>query len=86
MFCTNSKVTKYNIEKFDSLPGTPITFNAKFSGSSKSHIEDIKKQFGNPNMSRSEMLDALAFGNFEEHVKKSTALMLEGKIPAFKLN
>ncbi|MBP6756123.1 MAG: hypothetical protein KA210_08235 [Bacteroidia bacterium] len=48
--------------------------------------EDIKKQFGNPNMSRSEMLDALAFGNFEEHVKKSTALMLEGKIPAFKLN
>jgi hypothetical protein len=45
MFCTNSKVTKYNIEKFDSLPGTPITFNAKFSGSSKSHIEDIKKQF-----------------------------------------
>jgi hypothetical protein len=37
-------------------------------------------------MSRSEMLDALAFGNFEEHVKKSTALMLEGKIPAFKLN
>jgi len=48
--------------------------------------EDIKKQFGNPNMSRTEMLDALAFGNFEEHVKKSTALMLEGKIPAFKLN
>ena len=48
--------------------------------------EDIKKQFGNPNMSRSEMLDALAFGNFEEHVKKSTALMLEGKIPAFKMN
>jgi hypothetical protein len=48
--------------------------------------EDIKKQFGNPAMSRKEMLDALAFGNFEDHIKKSTALMLEGKIPAFKLN
>jgi hypothetical protein len=48
--------------------------------------EDIKKQFGNPTMSRKEMLDALAFGNFEDHIKKSTALMLEGKIPAFKLN
>ena len=30
--------------------------------------EDIKKQFGNPNMSRSEMLDALAFGSFEDHI------------------
>jgi len=48
--------------------------------------EDIKKQFGNPAMTRKEMLDALAFGNFEDHIKKSTALMLEGKIPAFKLN
>lgn len=48
--------------------------------------EDIKKQFGNPAMSRKEMLDALAFGNFEDHIKKSTALMLEGKIPAFELN
>lgn len=48
--------------------------------------EDIKKQFGNPTMSRKEMLDALAFGNFEDHIKKSTALMLEGKIPAFELN
>lgn len=48
--------------------------------------DEIKKQFGNPNMSRSEMLDALAFGNFQEHIKKSTLLMQEGKIPAFKLN
>ena len=26
--------------------------------------EEIRKEFGNPNMSRTEMLDALAFGNF----------------------
>src|SRR6185369_6633140 len=29
--------------------------------------DDIRKQFGNPAMSRQEMLDALAFGSFEEH-------------------
>jgi hypothetical protein len=48
--------------------------------------EDIRKQFGNPEMTRKEMLDALAFGNFEEHKKKSLQLMKEGKIPPFKLN
>jgi hypothetical protein len=48
--------------------------------------DEIRKQFGNPNMSRKEMLDALAFGNFEEHKKKSAQLMKEGKIPPFKLN
>jgi hypothetical protein len=48
--------------------------------------DEIRKQFGNPNMSRQEMLDALAFGNFEEHKKKSLQLMKEGKIPPFKLN
>jgi hypothetical protein len=48
--------------------------------------DEIKKQFGNPEMSRNEMLDALAFGSFEDHIKKSTILMKEGKIPAFKLN
>lgn len=48
--------------------------------------EDIKKQFGNPDMSRKDMLDALAFGNFEDHKKKTLLLMQEGKIPAFKLN
>jgi hypothetical protein len=48
--------------------------------------DEIRKQFGNPAMSRKEMLDALAFGNFEEHKKKSLQLMQEGKIPPFKLN
>ncbi len=48
--------------------------------------EEIRAQFGNPKMTRKEMLDALAFGNFEEHKKKSIQLMKEGKIPPFKLN
>ncbi|MGE0566405.1 MAG: hypothetical protein AB7O73_00525 [Bacteroidia bacterium] len=46
----------------------------------------IREELGNPEMSRGEMLDALAFGNFEEHKKKSVQLMNEGKIPPFKLN
>ena len=48
--------------------------------------EEIRKQFGNPLMSRQEMLDALAFGNFEEHKLKSIQMMKDGKIPPFKLN
>lgn len=47
---------------------------------------EIRKKFNNPEMSREEMLDALAFGNFEEHKKKCIQLMNEGKIPKFKLN
>ena len=48
--------------------------------------EDIKKQFGNPNMSRTEMLDALAFGSFEDHKQKTLNLIKEGKIPAININ
>jgi len=48
--------------------------------------DEIRKQFNDPKMSRQEMLDALAFGNFEEHKKKSLQLMKDGKIPPFKMN
>ncbi len=48
--------------------------------------DDIRKQFNNPNMTRQEMLDALAFGSFEDHKKKSLQLLKEGKIPPFKMN
>jgi hypothetical protein len=37
-------------------------------------------------MTRQEMLDALAFGSFEDHKKKSLQLLKEGKIPPFKMN
>jgi hypothetical protein len=48
--------------------------------------EEIRKTFNNPTMSRQDMLDALAFGNFEEHKKKSVQMMKDGKIPPFKMN
>jgi hypothetical protein len=48
--------------------------------------EEIRKNYNNPLMSRQEMLDALAFGNFEEHKKKSLQMMKDGKIPPFKMN
>lgn len=47
---------------------------------------EIRKSFNSPEMTREDMLDALAFGNFEEHKKKCIQLMNDGKIPAFKLN
>jgi len=48
--------------------------------------EEIRKQFGNPNMTKKEMLDALAFGNFEEHKQKSLQLIKEGKLQAYREN
>ena len=48
--------------------------------------DEIRKQFGNPAMSRKEMLDALAFGSFEDHKQKTLNLIKEGKIPAINLN
>ncbi len=59
---------------------------AKFEKYVDRCAEEIRAQFGNPKMTRKEMLDALAFGNFEEHKKKSVQLMKEGKIPPFKMN
>ena len=48
--------------------------------------DDIKKQLGNPAMTRDEMLSALCFGNFEEHKKKTSELIKEGKIPDYRKN
>lgn len=48
--------------------------------------EQIRKKFNNPEMTREEMLDALAFGSFQEHKEKCKRLMSEGKIPPFNLN
>lgn len=50
------------------------------------HQDEIRKKLGNPGMSREEMLDALAFGSFEEHKRKCIELVKEGKIAAFELN
>lgn len=48
--------------------------------------DDIKKALGNQEMSRQEMLDALAFGDFEEHRRKSFQLIKEGKLPPYTEN
>jgi hypothetical protein len=46
-------------------------------------IEELRKTFGDPNMSRKEILDALCFGDFEEHKKITYKNIEEGKIPAY---
>jgi len=48
--------------------------------------DEIKKNLGNPNMTKKEMLDALCFGNFKEHKKKVQQLIKEGKLPAYTKN
>lgn len=47
-------------------------------------FDEIREKLGSPNMTRNEMLDALCFGNFEEHKNKCIAREKEGKIPAWK--
>ena len=37
-------------------------------------------------MTKKELLDALCFGNFEEHKLKSNQLIKEGKLPAYSEN
>ena len=48
--------------------------------------EQIRKELGNPIMTKKEMLDALCFGDFEEHKKTTKKLIKEGKVPAFRVN
>lgn len=47
---------------------------------------EIKTQLENPGMTKAELLDALCFGNFEEHKQKSLQLVKEGKLPAYSAN
>jgi hypothetical protein len=72
--------------KKDSAKKEYIWAPAKFEKYVDRCSDEIRKNFNNPDMSREEMLDALAFGNFEEHKKKSLQLMKDGKIPPFKMN
>ena len=48
--------------------------------------KEIKAQLNSQLMSKEELLDALCFGNFEEHKQKSLALIKEGKLPAYSGN
>jgi hypothetical protein len=46
--------------------------------------KEISDKLDNPKMTRNEMLDALCFGNFEEHKIKSDQMIKDGKLPAYK--
>jgi hypothetical protein len=48
--------------------------------------KEIKVQLNCPQMTKPEILDALCFGNFEEHKLKSLQLIKEGKLPAYREN
>ena len=75
-------------EEFKVIPGSGDYLWApqRFENYVDRCSSEIKKKLNNPEMTREEMLDALAFGNYEEHKKKVQRLVTEGKIPAFKLN
>ena len=47
---------------------------------------EIKKQLGNVNMSREDMLSALCFGDYQAHKDKTEQLVLEGKLPVYRAN
>ncbi len=48
--------------------------------------DQIRKQLGSETMTKKEMLDAICFGNFEEHKKNTKKLIKEGKLPPYKGN
>ena len=47
---------------------------------------EIKKQLGNLNMTREEMLSALCFGDYVAHKEKTDQLVKEGKLPGYSTN
>jgi hypothetical protein len=47
---------------------------------------EIKKQLGNLNMTRDEMLSALCFGDYVAHKEKTNQLVKEGKLPEYSSN
>lgn len=48
--------------------------------------KEIKDLLNSPQITKTEILDALCFGNFEEHKQKSIQLIKEGKLPAYHEN
>lgn len=48
--------------------------------------EYIRKQLGDPELTRDELLDCLCFGNYKAHKEKVDKLISEGKLPAYMDN
>lgn len=55
LFCINSKVTNYNTEKFNSIPGEIHKFTAKITGKCDKSLQELKKQFSSKNMDTLEL-------------------------------
>ncbi|MFM8431949.1 MAG: hypothetical protein ACKOA1_04050, partial [Bacteroidota bacterium] len=48
--------------------------------------DDTRKKLGDPQMTRDDMLSALAFGDFNAHKQKTDDLIKEGKLPRYSRN
>lgn len=46
--------------------------------------DKIRKQLGDPDLTREDMLDAICFGNFRKHKQKVQNLIREGKLPPYQ--
>jgi hypothetical protein len=47
-------------------------------------FDEIVEKLGDENMTREEALDAICFGDYEEHFRNVRRLIREGKVPAFQ--
>ncbi len=57
----------------------------KFEGYVSKNINKLRDYFEKPEMTKEEILDALAFGNFEEHKRNVQKLMREKNKPKRKI-
>lgn len=46
-------------------------------------FSEIKEKLGEADLTKEEALDAICFGNFEEHSRKVKMLVRQGKVPAY---
>lgn len=46
-------------------------------------FDEIKKELGEESLSREDMLDALCFGDYDEHCRKVRTLIRNGKVPSY---
>ncbi|MCX8143021.1 MAG: hypothetical protein N3F62_02060 [Bacteroidia bacterium] len=65
-------------EEFKSIGQNDYIFAPeKFEKFVENNIHNIRNHFGKPEMTKEEILDALAFGNFEDHKRNVLSLMRE---------
>lgn len=72
---------EFKVKRTGDYPFSPENFEKYV----EKNIEFLRNHFGKPEMTRAELLDALAFGNFEEH-KKNVQNILKEKLIKERLN